>query len=113
MIEAFSFGSMTIEGRRYGSDLMIFPDGHVRDAWRRAQGHVLSTKDISALIASGPEIIVAGTGVNGRMKPEDGLELQLARKNIRFLAASNAEAVQRFNEACRHYRVGACFHLTC
>jgi len=113
MIDTFAFGSIVIDGRRYASDLIIYPDGHVQDAWRRVRGHVLSQKDIAALIASRPEIIIAGTGVNGRMRPEDDLERILSRRNIRWMAAPNEQAIQWFNEFYRENTVGACFHLTC
>jgi hypothetical protein len=113
MINAFAFGSMVIDGRSYHSDLIVFPDGRVQDSWRRLQGHVLSQQDISALIASGSEIIIAGTGVNGRMRPEDALERYLSKKNIRFMAGPNAQAVDWFNDSYQERKVGACFHLTC
>jgi len=113
MIDTFAFGSIVIDGRRYASDLLIYPDGHVQDAWRRGRGHVLSQKDIAALIASRPQIIIAGTGVNGRMRPEGDLERVLSQRNIRFMAAPNDRAIQWFNDLCQGSTVGACFHLTC
>lgn len=57
MIDNCAFGSMTIEGQRYDSDLKIFPDGHVTSHWWRASGHRLAPDDVSDLLASHPEII--------------------------------------------------------
>lgn len=113
MIDTFSFGSMVIDGRGYASDLIIFPNGRVQDSWRRARGHVLSHRDIEALIASGPETIVAGAGVNGRMRPEPGLADFLLAKKIRLMIAPNPQAVAWYNERHQDHTVGACFHLTC
>ena len=113
-IEAYSFGWMIIDGKRYTSDLLIYPDGRVEDTWYRKRGHALSTDDISKLIQAGPEIIIAGTGASGLMKPEKGFEKQLGQKGIRFFSLPNIEAVERYNKlSLEKPEVGACFHLTC
>jgi hypothetical protein len=52
MIQSTSFGTMTIDGRTYTSDLFIFPDGTVKDGWWRRRGHVLGVDDIIALVDS-------------------------------------------------------------
>ena len=49
MIESTAFGVMTIDGRTYTSDLIIFPDGRVQDGWWRKRGHVLGVDDILVL----------------------------------------------------------------
>ena len=113
MIESFAFGFMVINGTKYSSDLVIYPDGQVEDLWRRKQGHRLSSDDIDRLIKSEPEIIVAGTGVSGLMKPEKRLEKLLNQKGIKFISQPNQKAIQVYNNLCLNNRVGACFHLTC
>ena len=94
-IEAYSFGWMIIDGKRYTSDLLIYPDGRVEDTWHRKRGHNLSRDDISALIQAGPEIIIAGTGATGLMKPEKGFEKWLDQKGIRFISLRRFSAVFR------------------
>ena len=113
MIDAVSFGSITIDGKTYTSDLILFPDGRVTDHWRRQAGHRLTFADIVPLVAAGPEWIVAGCGISGMMKPEAGLAETLSEKGIEFLAAPNAEAIRMFNRRGRGGKAGACFHLTC
>ena len=114
MIESYSFGSIVIDGNRYTSDLLIFPNGEVVDSWRRKQGHRLSLDDIQSLIESEPEIIIAGTGANGLMEPDNILEKHLLEKGIEFLKASSREATDLYNKLNSQKRaVGACFHLTC
>ena len=112
-IEAYSFGWMIIDGKRYTSDLLIYPDGRVEDTCYRKRGHDVSRNDISALIQAGPEIIIAGTGANGLMKPEKGLEEWLGQKGIRFIPLPSIDAVECYNELSIKKPVGACFHLTC
>jgi len=113
MINACSFGSIVIDGKKYISDLIIFPDGNVADSWRRKSGHRLSIDDIQSLLESEPETIVAGTGASGLMRPENGLEKTLAKKGIEFSAAPNQQAIELYNELISKKRVAACFHLTC
>jgi hypothetical protein len=113
MIEAFSFGTMMIDGKSYTSDLIIYPDGEVRDSWFRKRGHRLLREDMAGLIEAGPEVIVAGTGVSGGVIPDKKLGILLSQRGIVFFAAPNNEAVELYNELASKKRVGACFHLTC
>jgi hypothetical protein len=112
-IEDFGFGWISVGGKRYSSDLVIYPDGRVEDAWRRSRGHRLKSDDIKELIESHPEVIIAGTGVSGMVTPDDALETQLARRGITFEAIPNEQAVRRYNALIGTRRVGCCFHLTC
>ena len=112
-IQQVAFGRLVVDERAYTSDLVIYPDGRVKEGWRRGRGHRLAMEDITGLVASGPDVIVAGTGVSGRMVPEPDLEERLAGKGIRLVAAANERAAELFNERVRGERVGACFHLTC
>lgn len=113
MIDFFEFGSMVIDGRSYTSDLIIYPDRRVRNGWRRKQGHVLTCADLQTLVESGPETIIAGTGVHGRMQPEPGLESMLEKVGIQFMAGPNDQAVAWFNDRLSTTPLGACFHLSC
>jgi hypothetical protein len=113
MITQVEFGRITIAGRRYETDLIIYPDGRVTAGWRRKSGHRLTFEDLRPLVAAAPELIVAGTGVYGRMAPEPTLAAQLASLGIAFSAAVNREAAAHFNRHWLTGRVGGCFHLTC
>jgi len=112
-IDTLAFGSIVIDDRKYASDLIIYPDGRVKTSWRRKKGHRLSRDDINGLIASQPEVIIAGTGVYGLVKPEKDLQKMLQKKGIEFFPARNKKAMELFNELSSKKRMGACFHLTC
>jgi len=114
MIESTAFGTMTIDGRTFTSDLFIFPDGRVKDGWWRQRGHALYIDDILALVDTAPQLIVAGTGTSGRMRPEADLSPLLAERGIDFIAEPNPRAVEIYNsKRAGGLKVGACFHLTC
>jgi hypothetical protein len=112
-IETSSFGLIVIDGRQYTSDLVIYPDGRVEDTWWRRSSHWLSMDDIDKLVASGPEVIIVGTGVNGLLTPEPGLNKMLSDKGIEVIALPNPKAIDHFNGLSSKKKVGACFHLTC
>ena len=113
VIEAFSFGSMVIDGKTYTSDLIIYPDGQVKASWFRKRGHRLTGEDMAALIEAGPEVIIAGTGVSGQVIPEAGLRDRLSQRGVEFISAPNKEAVALYNKISSEKKAGACFHLTC
>lgn len=113
MINECSFGKIIINGESYKTDVLIFPDGSVIDSWWRKNGHVLSLEDIRLLINSGPKIIIAGCGMNGMMKPKPGLEEELSKSGILFMAMRNQEALEQYNKMVSHNKIAAGFHLTC
>ena len=65
------FGQVVVSGKKYTSDVIIFPD-RVRDNWWRKSGHQLCLKDIAEVITENPEVLVVGTGASSlmRMLPE-------------------------------------------
>jgi hypothetical protein len=113
MINAYEFGSIIVDGKEYKTDIIIFPDGKVKDSWWRKDGHRLSSEDLIDLIESQPEIIIAGTGVHGFMQPEKELIHQLQKRGIEFKSAPSGQAIKLYNKLYNQKRLGACFHLTC
>ena len=113
VIDSYVFGNIVIDGRRYTSDLIIYPDGKIVDGWWRQSGHLMTEADIAGLIAAEPEVIVVGTGASGMLKPARGLEKSLKKKGIQIVAAPSRTALNHFNKLNRSAKVGACFHLTC
>ena len=60
-----------------------------------------------------PELIIAGTGASGIMKPDQSLEEELNSRSIEFLALPTGDAAEMYNSIYKERRVGACLHLTC
>ena len=113
MIDSYSFGNIIIDGKKYTNDVIIYPDGRINGSWWRKEGHKLYAEDIADLIDYAPELIIAGTGAYGIIKPEAGLEELLNDKGIKFQALPSEKAVEEYNQLCGEKKVGACFHLTC
>jgi len=114
MIEFYDFGEITIDGNRYTSDVIIFPE-HVDDRWWRKEGHRLSIEDLKTVLQAQPkpEVVVVGTGYNGFMKVPDGVKEFLKSKNIEFVVENTREACKTYNRLASTKRVVAAFHLTC
>ena len=112
-IESYTFGRMVIDGTAYTADLVIFPDGRIKDSWWRASGHRLVQDDIRDLVASKPDLVIAGTGASGILKADPALERTLDALGIEFRALPTGAAVKLYNEQRPGKKVGAGFHLTC
>ena len=113
-IDQCTFGSMIIAGHTYTTDLMILPDGQIMDNWWRQAGHRFCMADIQPLVDAHPDIIVAGTGINGMVQVPEELVLALFRSGIELQAFKTLSAARSFNGLVRTgKRVAGCFHLTC
>ncbi len=116
MITSYAFGKMTIGSRSFSSDLIIFPDGRIRDNWYRRTGHLLEMADLKSLVDEKPNLIITGTGAYGRMTLAPGLETELDSLGIEIRAMATPEAVTLYNKMIQDassLRISACFHLTC
>lgn len=116
MISSFSFGQMVFGTDTYTRDLIILPDLTILPNWRRKEGHVLEMADLKSILPLKPELIIAGTGANDRMKIAPKLATQLSSMGIELKALATGKAVEMFNTTkaqAPDKRVSACFHLTC
>ena len=111
-IEHYSFGSMKVNGKIYGADLIVFPDRVVAGWWRR-RGHSLALEDLEDVIAYGPEMLIIGTGASGAMDVPDSTLIALKKKGIEVIYTRTHDAVDMFNEKSGSKRVVGAFHLTC
>ena len=113
-IDAYSFGSMTIGGREFTADLIVYPDGRIQDDWWRKEGHSLVPDDIAAVLDAAPRKLIIGTGESGLMRVSASVLESCRKRGIQVEACPTADAVTRFNAAAEaRETVAACFHLTC
>lgn len=113
-IDNYVFGRMTIGGRQFASDLIIYEDGKIEDNWRRFHGHKLLPEDIGTLLESRPDRLIIGTGASGRMAVDQSVITQCRQFGIDMAALPSGDAAKQFNaDVEKGARVAACFHLTC
>ena len=114
MIDAFNFGSLIIDGRKYNSDLIIYPDGRIVDGWWRKSGHRVDVDDIKDILKSKPDILVIGKGKPGLMKSSRSLREFLKENAIELIEEKTSKAVQTFNRLLKAGKdVAAGFHVSC
>ena len=105
---------MVIGDHTYRSDVIVYPDGRVADNWWRASGHRMAVADIQDLLATKPDVIVAGTGIYGRMRVVSEVHDLLADRKIELVAMRTKMAAKEFNRLLQTSQsVAGCFHLTC
>lgn len=112
MIESYDFGRIVIDGRKFGSDVVIFPD-RIDGNWWRKEGHTLSVDDVKEIVEAKPEVLVVGTGYSDLMKIHPQTEQYLRSSGIELIAAKTEKACKIYNELFKSGRVVAAFHLTC
>jgi hypothetical protein len=113
-IDRYDFGELVVDGRHIRTDVLLTPD-RVQEHWWRQEGHVLRLEDLSALLDAQPEQLIVGTGAYGRMRPEPGLQRELAARGVTIEVLPTSAAVDRINELLRSggSNWAGALHLTC
>jgi hypothetical protein len=115
VVEHYSFGRITIDGKTYTSDVIIYP-GRVDSSWWREEGHNLQIVDLADVIQAKPQILVVGAGAYGAMKVSKDAVSYLESKGIEVRVEETDRAVELFNELQKDKKdkvVIAALHLTC
>ena len=113
MIDQYTSGHMTVDGKTYRKDLKIIRNRVVPDWWRR-QGHKCDVEDIKDALSARPEILVLGTGYASNMQVQESLRTALEQRNIELIARDTYQAVEVFNDLlAKNEDVAGAFHLTC
>ena len=97
-IDAYSAGSMTVDGKKHRRDLKIIGD-RVIPEWRRDRGHRLHSDDVGDILSAGPEALVVGTGYAENMRVEKGLISRLEKEKIQ-LAAQDTDTAAKSLTGC-------------
>jgi hypothetical protein len=111
-ISHYSFGSITVDGKSYRSDVIIYP-GRVNGSWWRKEGHYLQPEDLEEVVAAKPAKVVIGTGASGVMQVPEKTIKWLEGKGIEVRVARTTEAVEIYNGLKDNATAVAALHLTC
>ncbi len=112
MINSYQFGVIIVNGRRYTSDVIIYPD-RVGDNWWRREGHSLFPQDLEEVVREKPEIVVIGSGNSGLMKVPPSTRRWIEGKGIRLKVEPTQAACQIYNQLQKTHKIVAALHLTC
>jgi hypothetical protein len=111
-IQSYDKGRITVDGKTYTSDVIIYPD-RIDASWWRKVGHFLQMDDLREVIAEFPEVVIIGTGYSGVMRISPEVARLLELKGIEVYAVRTTEAPALFNNFCDRKKTIACLHLTC
>ena len=117
-IDSFNFGFIVIDGKQYVKDVVILPDGSVkeRDPGKssRLGSHGIRGDEIRELHKSGADVMVVGTGVNGVARLTGDAETYQTNARLNLIILPSSLAVSKFNQlVAEGKRVAALFHITC
>lgn len=111
-IEHYAFGTITIDGTTYRSDVIVLPDRVAPDWWRK-NGHGLVLEDLGEIVADPPETLIVGTGAYGAMVVPAETIAALEELGVEVITEPTGEAVETYNRLAPAGRVAAGLHLTC
>jgi len=111
MIDHYEFGSITIDGKRYDHDVIIFK-GRVKDWWRKTS-HNVEIDEAGELVGEGVKKIIFGTGEAGVMQVPQGVRDFLKQRGLEVIVLKTPDAVDRFNQIYSDPSAVAALHLTC
>jgi len=111
-IDRYQFGEIVVDGQRYSSDVIVYPD-HVESHWWREEGHSLAPEDIWQVLQSPPDVLVIGQGNSSRMDVPHETRRRLQDAGIQVIAEPTDRACETYNQLRTKKRVAAALHLTC
>ncbi len=112
IVDSYQFGQIVISGKKYTSDVIIFPD-KVKGSWWRKSGHQLCLDDIAEVITEKPEVLVVGIGASGLVRVLPEVKRAVDAQDIKLIAETTDKACNKYNQLCHSQKVVAALHLTC
>jgi hypothetical protein len=116
-IHSFNFGFIVVDGKQYVCDVLILPDGTVREreaSKARLGSHTITWSDVARIANERPEFIVIGTGTSALAKLSEDAGINLRQANLNLVVLPSPQAVEKFNQLTDEgKRVAALIHITC
>jgi len=116
-VDSFSFGSITVGGKKYRRDLILLPDGTVK---QRKGGfwifgsHSIKREEVEELFSAGAEEVVVGTGTNAKAGLSGEAKEYIEQSRLQIHTLPSYEAVSEFNRMIdTGKRIAAIIHITC
>ncbi len=110
-VDETSFGSITIDGKRYSHDVWILADGSIK---HRDRNHEFTRAELELLLREKPELVVVGTGQSGCVEIDREAARVAAERKVEIISDITPRALEMYNQAVKAGRkVAAAFHLTC
>jgi hypothetical protein len=116
-IDSFSFGFIVVDDKQYAHDVVIFPDGTVKERTPgkgRLGSHSIARSEIEVLKREQPDVILVGTGVHGMARLAHDAEFYLIEPDLNMTLLPSTEIVKKYNQHIEDgEKVAALIHVTC
>jgi hypothetical protein len=116
-IDSFNFGFIVVDEKQYSSDIVILPDGTVKERLPgkgRLGSHTIARSEIEALTKTQPEVILVGTGVDNMARLAHDAEFYLTEPDLNLTLMPSREVVKKYNQLAEGgEKVAALIHITC
>ena len=118
-IEAATFGSITIDGRKIRNDVILRLDGSVKKRKKKLSkrlygtSHTISLDEAKYVYQEGAERLIIGTGQYDSVRLSEGAQAYLEKHNCRTKLAATPDAIRLWNKAKGKGKVIGLFHVTC
>jgi hypothetical protein len=116
-IDSFNFGFIVVGDKQYAHDVVILPDGTVKErnsGKGRLGSHSIARSEIEALTKAQPDIILVGTGVQGMARLAHDAEHYLTEPDLNLTLLPSPQIVKKYNQYIEDgEKVAALIHVTC
>lgn len=109
-INSSTYGSITIDGKKYNHDVYIFPSGKVEE---REYGHTFTRDQVEYVLKEKPEMVFIGKGTSGMASLSSEARALLEEKGVEIIEADTSDIVDKFNKLSEIKAVSAIVHVTC
>jgi hypothetical protein len=116
-IDSFNFGFIVVDDKQYTHDVVILPDGTVKErnpGKGRLGSHSIARSEIENLTKGQPDIILIGTGVQGMARLAHDAEYYLTQPELNLTLLPSPQIVKKYNQYAENgEKVAALIHVTC
>ncbi|HEX7476004.1 MAG TPA: MTH938/NDUFAF3 family protein [Dehalococcoidales bacterium] len=116
-IDSFNFGFIVVDEKQYAYDVVILPDGTVKERTPgkgRLGSHTVARGEVEALIREQPDEILIGTGVDGMCRLARDAEVYMFEPNVNMTMLPSPQIVRKYNQRVEDgEKVAALIHVTC
>jgi hypothetical protein len=116
-IDSFNFGFIVVDDKQYSQDVIILPDGTVKErnsGKGRLGSHSIARSEVENLTRWGPDVILIGTGVSGMARLAHDAEFYLNKPDINLTLLPSHQVVKKYNQYIEDgEKVAALIHVTC
>jgi len=116
-IDSFNFGFIVVDDKQYSQDVIILPDGTVKERTSgkgRLGSHSIARSEMETLAKSQPDVILIGTGVQGMARLARDAEFYLMEPDLNVTMMPSPQVVQKYNQHIEDgEKVAALIHVTC